>query len=159
MLQEFQAKRSTRNSYRPDVDALRAVAVVSVIFYHLSVPGFAGGLVGVDIFFVISGFVITRLLISGFSDGSVTLKRFYERRVRRLAPALLLTLIASCAAAYVWLLPTDFEQFTKSLLATVFGLSNVFFARQAGDYFAPDAATKPLLHTWSLAVEEQFYLI
>jgi peptidoglycan/LPS O-acetylase OafA/YrhL len=147
------------NSYRPDIDGLRGIAVVSVILFHLSIPGFAAGLVGVDIFFVISGFVITRLLLSGFSDGTITLTGFYERRIRRLAPALVVTLIGSFVASYVWLLPTDFSQFTKSLLATTLGVSNLFFARQTGDYFAPDAATKPLLHTWSLAVEEQFYLL
>ncbi len=132
---------------------------MSVILCHLSVPGFSGGLVGVDIFFVISGFVITRLLLSGFQTGTLTLTSFYVRRVRRLAPALTLVLLSSFVVAYTWLLPADFEQFSKSLLATSLCISNIFFARQHGDYFAADAAFKPLLHTWSLAVEEQFYLI
>jgi peptidoglycan/LPS O-acetylase OafA/YrhL len=145
------------NAYRPDIDGLRAVAVVSVILYHLSVPGFAGGLVGVDIFFVVSGFVITRLLRSHFP--ALTLVGFYERRVRRLAPALVTMLAASFLASYYLLLPADFEQFAKSLVATTLLASNAFFARQASDYFAHDATSKPLLHTWSLAVEEQFYLL
>ena len=109
-----------------------------------SVPGFSGGLVGVDIFFVISGFVITRLLLSGFQTGTLTLTSFYVRRVRRLAPALTLVLLSSFVVAYTWLLPADFEQFSKSLLATSLCISNIFFARQHGDYFAADAAFKPL---------------
>jgi peptidoglycan/LPS O-acetylase OafA/YrhL len=149
----------TRSEYRPDIDGLRAVAVIAVILYHLSVPGFAGGLVGVDIFFVVSGFVITRLLYSRVPDGSITLVWFYERRVRRLAPALMIVLLASFIAAFFLLLPSDFEQFTASLLATVLCVSNVLFARWYGDYFASDAASNPLLHTWSLGVEEQFYAL
>src|SRR5262245_8524764 len=136
--------------YRPDVDGLRAVAVSAVIAYHLNIPGVNGGLFGVDVFFVISGFVITRLLLS---QHHLRLSWFYERRIRRLAPALMAMLTGSFIAGYTLLLPFDFEQLSKSEVATVLCVSNIFFGRQAGDYFAADAVSKPLLHTWSLAIE------
>lgn len=155
----FGTRHADRRTYRPDIDGLRAVAVLAVVFYHFGIPGFTAGLVGVDMFFVVSGFVITKLLWSGFTDGSLTLMGFYERRIRRLMPALLAMLAACSVVAFMLQLPYDFELFSKSLVAALLCVSNIFFARQHGDYFAPDAAAKPLLHTWSLGVEEQFYLL
>jgi peptidoglycan/LPS O-acetylase OafA/YrhL len=148
-----------QSSYRPDVDGLRAIAVMAVILYHTGVPGFSGGFVGVDVFFVISGFLITGLVASGINAGKFRFSDFYERRARRLAPALVLVLLSSCVVAFIFFTQIDFEQFCKSLFATSIFSSNVFFMRQTDNYFAVDSAFKPLLHTWSLAVEEQFYLL
>ena len=147
-----------RSSYRADVDGLRAIAVMAVVLYHTSVPGFSGGFVGVDVFFVISGFLITNLVGSGVNNKAFSFSEFYERRARRLAPALALVLLISYVVAFIYFTQIDFEQFSKSLFATSVFLSNVFFMRQTDNYFAVDSAFKPLLHTWSLAVEEQFYL-
>jgi peptidoglycan/LPS O-acetylase OafA/YrhL len=148
-----------RSSYRADIDGLRAIAVMAVVLYHTSVPGFGGGFVGVDVFFVISGFLITNLVGSGVKTKSFSFSEFYERRARRLAPALAVVLLSTCLAAFIYFTPIDFEQFSKSLFATSIFLSNIFFMRQTANYFDVDSALKPLLHTWSLAVEEQFYLL
>ena len=146
------------HAYRPDVDGLRAVAIVPVVLFHAGVPAFAGGYVGVDVFFVISGFLITSLLRQEIDAGTFTLARFYERRIRRLLPALFAMLLATSLAAAALLLPTDLVDFAESVLATVFFTSNVLFWQEAG-YFGRAAEEVPLLHTWSLAVEEQFYIV
>jgi peptidoglycan/LPS O-acetylase OafA/YrhL len=148
-----------KDSYRPDIDGLRAIAVLAVVLYHCGVPGFNGGFTGVDIFFVISGFLITSLVKSGIDKKSFSFSEFYERRARRLAPALAVVLLSSFAVAFLYFTQLDFELFSKSLFATSAFASNVYFMRQVGDYFAVDSAFKPLLHTWSLAVEEQFYVL
>jgi len=148
----------TALSYRPDVDGLRALAVLAVVLFHYRVPGFSGGFVGVDIFFVISGYLITGLIVKETAENRFSLRRFYERRVRRIFPALFAMLAVATVAAALLFFPTSFERFGKSLLATaVFG-SNFEFWREAG-YFDVSADQKPLLHLWSIAVEEQFYLI
>ena len=144
--------------YRPDIDGLRAVAVVPVVLYHAGVPALTGGFVGVDVFFVISGYLITGIVAAGIAAGSFSIVEFYERRARRILPALFVVLAASVAAGWWLLLPEPLERFAKSLLAaTLFG-SNFWFLDSARDYFAPGSDFAPLLHTWSLAVEEQFYL-
>ncbi|MEM9579107.1 MAG: acyltransferase family protein [Pseudomonadota bacterium] len=146
-------------SYRPDIDGLRAIAVLSVVLYHFGVPGLGGGFVGVDIFFVISGFLIGGLLWREAEDtGRIRLARFFARRIKRLAPAFATMALAVAAASYVILLPFEFREFGKSLIAATVYLSNVHFYREAG-YFDTGAEDKILLHTWSLAVEEQFYII
>lgn len=143
--------------YRGDIDGLRAIAVLSVVLYHFGVP-LAGGFTGVDIFFVISGFLIGGILWREYdATGRVRLRHFYLRRFRRLAPAFFTMLAVTAAAAWVLMLPFEFREFGKTAIASTVYLSNVLFFRQTG-YFDVAAHDKPLLHTWSLAVEEQFYI-
>ena len=145
--------------YQPQIDGLRAVAVLSVVLYHFGVPGLPGGFTGVDVFFVISGFLIGGILWrERQATGRMALGRFYLRRIRRLAPAYFAMLAATALAAWFVLLPFEFREFGKEAIAATLWLSNVLFFRSAG-YFDPGAEAKPLLHTWSLSVEEQFYLI
>lgn len=144
--------------HRREIDGLRALAVVPVILFHAHVPYLPGGFIGVDIFFVISGFLITSLLAEDLATGRYTLAGFYERRARRILPALYLVLIASLVPAFWLMLPGQIEDFAASLSAVVIFLSNFFFLSQV-NYFSPDAELQPLLHTWSLAVEEQYYLL
>ena len=144
--------------YRADIDGLRAVAIVPVVLFHAGASAFPGGFVGVDVFFVISGFLITGLIRHEIDTGRFSLVNFYERRVRRLFPALfaMLVLVSSCAA---WLLlPADLADYGKSVAATSLFASNFLFWQEAG-YFGRAAEEIPLLHTWSLAVEEQFYIL
>ena len=144
--------------YRPDVDGLRALAVVPVVFFHARVSPFSGGYIGVDVFFVISGYLITSLLEEDIRQGRFSIIRFYERRVRRIIPALLAVLLFASVAAWRLLMPDQFDDFAKSVFATALFASNILFWKEAG-YFQAAAIEKPLLHTWSLAVEEQFYII
>ena len=144
--------------YRPDIDGLRAVAVLSVLFYHVGFTTFAGGYVGVDVFFVISGFLITRLIKVQVESGTFRFSTFYIRRARRLLPALLVTTACSMIAAFVMLSPQLLQEFGGSVVFTSLSLANWFFFRQS-NYFDTSAISKPLLHTWSLGVEEQFYLV
>lgn len=149
---------STPLAYRREIDGLRAIAVVPVILFHAGFSGFSGGFVGVDIFFVISGYLITSILLFELESGDFSIARFYERRARRILPALY-TVAACCIPfAWAWMLPSQFKSFGESLAAVSVFLSNVLFWREVG-YFAPPAELKPLLHTWSLAVEEQYYVI
>ncbi|HEX3809437.1 MAG TPA: acyltransferase family protein [Rhizomicrobium sp.] len=144
--------------YRPDIDGLRALAILPVVFYHYRVAGFSGGFVGVDVFFVISGFLITSLIHGEMQAGRFSIAQFYERRVRRIFPALFALLLAATVAAYFILFPTDFARYARTLMATAAFGSNFEFWKEAG-YFDAAADQKPLLHLWSIAVEEQFYLI
>lgn len=143
--------------YRPEIDGLRALAVVPVILFHAGVQIFSGGFVGVDVFFVISGYLITTILLTEMDAGRFSLLDFYERRARRILPALF-TVIAFCSPfAWAWLLPEDFQSFAQSVVAVCLFGSNLLFWRESG-YFDAAAELKPLLHTWSLALEEQYYL-
>lgn len=143
--------------YRPDIDGLRALAVLPVVLYHAGVPGPSGGFVGVDIFFVISGFLITKIVARELEEKRFSLIHFYERRARRILPALAAVIAATLIAGWFILLPREFEDLGQSTVATAFFASNIYFAITL-DYFAAAADFAPLLHTWSLAVEEQFYL-
>jgi peptidoglycan/LPS O-acetylase OafA/YrhL len=143
-------------TYRSDIDGLRALAVLSVVFYHLGFP-VRGGYVGVDIFFTISGFLIGSIILRQTADRRFTFTGFYERRIRRIAPALFVMLLVSSILAYNYLMPNELVAFAKSLTAASFSVSNVYFWFQSG-YFDAPASEVPLLHTWSLAIEEQFYV-
>jgi peptidoglycan/LPS O-acetylase OafA/YrhL len=143
--------------YRSDIDGLRGIAVSSVVLFHAGVPGISGGFVGVDIFFVISGYLITSILAGEISTGQFSVLKFYDRRIRRIFPALFTLLAVSSIVAYLTLLPADLHEFGGSLLSATASVSNIFFWNQSG-YFDGPSELKPLLHTWSLAVEEQFYI-
>lgn len=147
--------------YRPDIDGLRALAILPVILFHADL-GCTGGFVGVDIFFVISGFLITSVILKEINKGSFSLIAFWERRIRRIFPAMAVMVFVTLMMGFFWFMPVDFESLGKSIVAQTVLLSNVYFYRQSlsGDgYFAPVSDNKVLLHTWSLAVEEQFYVI
>lgn len=145
------------SAYRPDIDGLRAIAVLLVVLYHARIS-FRGGFVGVDVFFVISGYLITGLMLRDLELGRFSLADFWERRVRRIFPALAVMSFGTLAAGMVLLFPEDLSALGSSLLAQVCLVSNLYFWSDSGGYFAGAAEEKPLLHTWSLAVEEQFYL-
>lgn len=145
-------------AYRREIDGLRALAVLPVILFHAGIRGFSGGFVGVDIFFVISGYLITSIILSEQDSGTFTLLRFYERRARRILPALMLVLLCTLPMAWIWLLPEALVSFGRSLVGVTVFASNVLFWRESG-YFEQAAELKPLLHTWSLAVEEQYYVL
>ena len=136
---------------------MRALAVLPILLFHAGVPGFGGGYVGVDIFFVISGFLITSILVRDIEGGSFTVADFYERRVRRIFPALLAVLAATLVAGIFLIMPSEAPDFGASVLGSLLFVSNIVFWSQSG-YFGDAAAQKPLLHTWSLGVEEQFYI-
>jgi peptidoglycan/LPS O-acetylase OafA/YrhL len=145
-------------NYRREIDGLRAVAVIPVILFHAGLSWFSGGYVGVDVFFVISGYLITTILISEMEVGSFSIARFYERRARRILPALFFVMLATIPFAWVLMLPTQFKDYSEGLAAVSLFVSNILFWSKE-DYFAPAAEDNPLLHTWSLAVEEQFYIL
>jgi peptidoglycan/LPS O-acetylase OafA/YrhL len=144
--------------YRPDIDGLRAIAVLSVVFYHYGIGPVYGGFVGVDVFFVISGYLITSIVHRQIGEGRFTFAGFYERRIRRIFPALFAVLAATLAAGALILLPNDMRALSDATIATLLFASNVLFWRRSG-YFDPGSDLNPLLHTWSLAVEEQFYIV
>jgi peptidoglycan/LPS O-acetylase OafA/YrhL len=145
-------------SYRPEIDGLRGIAVAAVILFHAAVPGFSGGFVGVDVFFVISGYLIGRILLSGEEGRLAGLATFYKRRALRILPALALVLVATLVAGSVLLTPTSLRSLAASAFAASLFYSNVHFWRDIS-YFAPQADLVPLLHTWSLSVEEQLYIV
>ena len=153
------SKPPDAGKYQRHIDGLRAVAVLSVIFYPYNFPFFPGGFVGVDVFFVISGYLITSLILNETSrTGTFDFKRFYIRRMRRLFPALAVTLLVSLVCAWVMFAPDRLQAFGRTLTAAVFSVSNIVFWLESG-YFDTASHLKPLLHTWSLSVEEQFYLV
>jgi len=156
----FQSSAGHSAKYRSDIDGLRAIAVLSVLFYHVGLHWCRGGFVGVDVFYVISGYLITSLLAADLERGKFSLLSFYERRMRRIFPALFTVLFFCAAASLVLLNPAEMVGFGKSLLSATLFVSNFYFwhsARPAG-YFDTEIV-RPLLHTWSLSVEEQFYLL
>lgn len=144
--------------YRREIDGLRALAVLPVIFFHAGLKGFDGGFVGVDVFFVISGYLITSIILAEKEAGTFSLIKFYERRARRILPALFFVMAACIPFAWLWLLPGDMKGFSDSLAAIAVFASNILFWSESG-YFDTAAELKPLLHTWSLAVEEQYYVL
>jgi peptidoglycan/LPS O-acetylase OafA/YrhL len=144
--------------YRADVDGLRAIAVVPVLLYHAQVWPFTGGYVGVDIFFVISGYLIASLLVREIDDSEFSIALFYKRRIRRIFPALFSVVLFSIVVGYFLFMPLEFKRLAESTVAISVFASNVLFWLTSG-YFDGDASLKPLLHTWSLAVEEQFYVV
>ncbi|WP_147126234.1 acyltransferase family protein [Shimia ponticola] len=144
--------------YRPEIDGLRCIAVLPVILFHAGFSFFSGGYVGVDVFFVISGYLITSILIRDLEQGRFSLLTFYERRARRILPALFVVVAACVPFAWAWMLPFQLVDFSQSVIAVALFASNFLFWLES-DYFAPAAEEKPLLHTWSLAVEEQYYVV
>lgn len=144
--------------YRPEIDGLRAVAVLPVILFHAGIDLFEGGFVGVDVFFVISGYLITTILINDIDRGRFSLLKFYERRARRILPALFFVIACTIPFAILWMLPTQLRDYSQSLVAVSLFSSNFLFWMESG-YFEAGTDLKPLLHTWSLAIEEQFYLV
>jgi len=143
--------------YRPDIDGLRAVAVLSVLAFHLGAGHMPGGFVGVDVFFVISGYLISAIVFSEIAASRFSVLAFYERRIRRIFPALFAMLLVFSAVASFYLLPIELVDFSKSLLAATTSSSNFYFWQHSGYFDSPTSS--PLLHTWSLAVEEQFYIL
>jgi len=144
--------------YRPEIDGLRALAVIPVILFHAGFESFSGGFVGVDVFFVISGYLITTIILSEMDDGKFSLLHFYERRARRILPALFFVMIICSPFAWLWLTPLELDDFSQSLIAVSTFTSNFLFWKESG-YFDTAVDLKPLLHTWSLAVEEQYYVL
>lgn len=154
----MQAPHTSHMQYRPEIDGLRSVAVLPVILSHAGFKIFHGGFVGVDVFFVISGFLITSILLAETSQGRFSLLTFYERRARRILPALFVVMAACLPVAYWGMLPNEFKNFGQSLVATSLFANNVLLMVTSG-YWSLASEFKPLLHTWSLGVEEQFYIL
>ena len=145
---------------REDIEGLRAVAVAAVLLFHAGVPGLEGGYVGVDVFFVLSGFLITSLLVNErTSSGTISLSSFYARRIRRLLPVSSLVAVLTLAASYIWLEPIRVRSLTSDMIATAGFASNFLFAHRGADYLQSSLPPSPIQHYWSLAVEEQFYLV
>lgn len=144
--------------YRRDIDGLRSLAVLIVVFFHLKITLFSGGFIGVDIFFVISGYLVTQMIFQSVKDGTFSYLKFYTRRIRRLFPALLVVVISTIFLAYFIVPPSSLSSLAQSSIASLLSVSNFYFLFTA-DYFDNTAHLTPLLHTWSLSVEEQFYLI
>jgi peptidoglycan/LPS O-acetylase OafA/YrhL len=146
---------------RDDIDGLRALAVLPVLLFHAEVPGFSGGFVGVDVFYVISGYLITSIVLREHDENRFSVLAFYERRIRRIFPALFTVVAATLLFGGILLAPADYLSVGKSLLAMTLFVSNIYFKNQGGPngYFGDGASEQPLLHTWTLSVEEQFYLL
>jgi len=148
------------STLRLDIEGLRAVAILLVVAFHAGVPGLGGGFIGVDVFFVLSGYLITGLLCREYAQrGKIRLADFYARRIRRLLPASCAVLIVTIIAARVFYSPLEQVGYASTSTMTALYSSNLWFAKSGVDYLAPSADENPLLHTWSLAVEEQFYVV
>lgn len=144
--------------YRPEIDGLRALAVIPVIFFHAGFSFFSGGFVGVDVFFVISGYLITTIIIKELNNNTFSIKRFYERRARRILPALIFVILISSIISFIFLTRSELGSYFKSVIATLLFFSNFYFYKTT-PYFRSESDLEPLLHTWSLSIEEQFYII
>ena len=144
--------------YRPEIDGLRALAILPVVLFHAGFGAFSGGFIGVDVFFVISGYLITSLVMRDIAADRFSILTFYERRARRILPAMIFVVLCSAPLAILLLLPSALQSFGESVVATMAFVANHYFLDQV-DYFAPRADLMPLLHMWSLAVEEQYYLV
>jgi peptidoglycan/LPS O-acetylase OafA/YrhL len=157
--------RSAAVIYRAEIDGLRAIAVLSVVFYHAKFLAFEqiwfqGGYIGVDVFLVISGYLITRIILAElFEQKTFSFRKFYDRRMRRILPILLVVMLVSFPFAWLYLIPSEFIEYSKSIIATLFFSSNFFFYFSTTEYGTQSALLKPFLHTWSLGVEEQFYIL
>ena len=150
---------NSRSSFRPDIEGLRGLAVLLVVLFHSRVPGFDGGFVGVDIFFALSGYLITGLIVAEVEQtGTFSFRNFYARRVRRLLPASGLAVVGILLFGFFIYSPLEMASYAKWAIYTSLYISNYMFMRDAANYFAADVETNPFLHTWSLAIEEQFYL-
>ena len=154
----FDISKIKRISFREDINGLRAIAVLSVVFYHADIGVFKGGWLGVDIFFVISGYLISNIIVSELNEGTFTFKNFYLRRIRRILPALFSTLIVTIAFSYLLLTPKAMQEFINSIISSLFFFANYHFMN-LDFYIAESTKVMPLLHTWSLAIEEQYYLL
>jgi peptidoglycan/LPS O-acetylase OafA/YrhL len=148
---------SNKRNYRPEIDGLRAISIILVILYHIKIKLFSGGFIGVDIFFVISGYLITNILNNELKLGTFSIIKFYERRVRRIIPALVFMAVGVSIISYRCFMPNQFKDFGEAISAMAIFLANILYYLQS-NYFDTSADTKPLLHTWSLSVEEQFYI-
>src|SRR6056300_86548 len=144
--------------YRSEIDGLRALAVMPVIFFHAGFSFFSGGFVGVDVFFVISGYLITTIIIKELNNNTFSIKRFYERRARRILPALIFVILISSIISFIFLTRSELASYFKSVIATLLFFSNFYFYKTT-PYFRSESDLEPLLHTWSLSIEEQFYII
>ncbi|PZQ46690.1 MAG: hypothetical protein DI556_19530 [Rhodovulum sulfidophilum] len=144
--------------YRSEIDGLRTVAVLPVILFHAGFEVFSGGFVGVDVFFVLSGYLITSIIAREMAEGRFSIRRFYERRARRILPALYFVMLVTLPISFQLMLPDEFAEFCRTFLSVIVFASNIFFW-QTTNYFSRSAEENPLLHTWSLAVEEQYYML
>src|SRR4051795_957701 len=145
-------------AYRPEIDGMRAIAVLGVLLFHAGFSTFSGGYAGVDVFFVISGYLITRIIVGGIDAGRFSFIAFFINRVRRLFPALLVTVGISVIFGGLLFSPPAMKKLAEAAIVSVLGLSNIYFWSEAG-YWDIESASKPLLHIWSLSIEEQFYLL
>ena len=145
-------------SYQPQIDGLRALAVLSVLFYHLKISFFEGGFIGVDIFFVISGYLITTIILKEKERGTFDLKKFLIKRIKRLLPAIIFVSIVAICFGFLILSPDDLINFSRSIVASIFFISNILYWTES-NYFNTISEFKPFLHTWSLGVEMTFYLM
>ena len=145
------------SKYRSDIDIIRAISVIGVVLYHLKIPAFKSGFLGVDVFFVISGYLITRNLKEKYTRNFYSLRKFYFNRFKRLFPSLVVTLILSSILALFFFTPYELREFRKNLISSTFFVEN-FYLLFNDNYFGDNAEMNPLLHLWSLSIEEQFYL-
>src|SRR5262249_29013905 len=147
------------STFRPEIAALRALAVMSVVLFHLRIDGFQGGFVGVDVFFVISGYLISRIILTDLQGGQFSFAQFYIRRVRRIFPALIFTVVITYLAGALWCSPLMFLDLAKECTHALLSIANIQYWRESHQYFAANSDELALLHCWSLSAEEQFYLI
>ena len=152
-------KNSKIISYRPEIDGLRAISIFAVIFFHTNIKIFSGGFIGVDIFFVISGYLITSIILKQINNNKFSIINFYERRARRILPALFFVLFGTLAAGWVLLMPNEMKILSQNIFATVLFISNIFFYIKNFNYFDLLQESNPLIHLWSLGVEEQYYFL